>query len=181
MDACKLATGAISRLLPQFSFDRVRTVALRAAGVRIGRASVVMGPFEVTGPGRMSELLSIGDETMITGPLQIDLGAAVTIGNRVRFGHHVLLLTVNHEIGPAHYRCGPMVTAPISIGDGSWLASRVTVLPGVTIGHGTVVGAGAVVARDLAPNVFAAGVPAKVVRKLEPGEAPVVALRASVV
>lgn len=166
MDVRKVASGAVSRLLPQFSFDRVRTAALRAAGVRIGKGSLVMGPFDVTGPGAMSELLTIGEDTLITGPLQIDLGAAVRIGHRVRFGHHVLLLTLDHEIGPPHYRCGRMTGRPITIGDGSWLASRVTVLPGVTIGHGTVVGAGAVVTRDLPDNVLAAGVPARVVRAL---------------
>jgi maltose O-acetyltransferase len=125
-----------------------------------------MGTFDVTGPGSMNELLSIGDETLITGPLYIDLGAHVHIGHRVRLGHHVMLLTIDHEMGPPHYRCGSMRTAPVTIGDGAWLASRVTVLPGVTIGHGTVVGAGAVVTRDLAPNVFAAGIPARVVRNL---------------
>jgi UDP-3-O-[3-hydroxymyristoyl] glucosamine N-acyltransferase len=166
VDVCKVASGAISRLLPQFSLDRVRTLALRAAGVHIGRASLVMGAFEVTGPGRMRELLWIGDETLITGPLRVDLGAEVRIGHRVRMGHDVMLLTVNHEVGPPHYRCGRMVAAPITVGDGAWLASRVTVLPGVTIGRGSVVGAGAVVTRDIAPHVFAAGVPAREIHGL---------------
>ena len=166
MDVCKVASGAVSHLLPQFSLDRVRTAALRAAGVRIGHGSLVMGPFDVTGPGKMSDLLFIGDQTFITGPLKIDLGARVHIGHRVRMGHHVLLLTIDHEIGPPEYRCGKMSMAPIVVGDGAWLGSRVTVLPGVTIGPGAVVGAGAVVTRDVAPNILAAGVPARFVRDL---------------
>jgi acetyltransferase-like isoleucine patch superfamily enzyme len=59
------------------------------------------------------------------------------------------------------------MVAPIIIGDGVWIASRVTVLPGVFIGDGSVVAAGAVVSRDVAPNTMVAGVPARLVRELE--------------
>jgi maltose O-acetyltransferase len=167
LNAQRIAGGAVSRFLPQFSFNRTRTSILRALGVRIGSGSLVMGPFEITGPGRASELLSIGNESLISGPLQIDLGAAVRIGDRVRFGHHVLLLTIDHEIGPSEYRCGQLVSAPIAIEDGAWLGSRVTVLAGVTIGQGAVIGAGSVVTRDVAANTLAAGVPARFVRDLD--------------
>jgi acetyltransferase-like isoleucine patch superfamily enzyme len=53
------------------------------------------------------------------------------------------------------------------VGDGSWLASRVVVLPGVTIGEGAVVCAGAVVARDVDSHTMVGGVPAKLMRKLD--------------
>jgi maltose O-acetyltransferase len=58
------------------------------------------------------------------------------------------------------------VARPVSIEDGAWIAARVTILPGVTIGRGTVVAAGAVVTRDVPPNTLAAGVPARVKREL---------------
>jgi acetyltransferase-like isoleucine patch superfamily enzyme len=76
-------------------------------------------------------------------------------------------LTVDHEIGPSEHRCTNPVMAPIAIGDGAWLASRVLVLPGVTVGKGAVVAAGAVVTRDVAPDTLVAGVPARFVRNLE--------------
>jgi maltose O-acetyltransferase len=172
LDARRIAVLATSRFLPQFAFNRTRTSLLRALGVRIGPGSLVMGPFDVTGPGRASELLSIGAESNISGPLQVDLGAEVRIGNRVTFGHHVVLLTIDHEIGPAAYRCGRLVAAPIAIGDGAWLGSRVTVLAGVTIGEGAVIAAGSVVTRDVAPNTLVGGVPAKLVRDLDMEEPP---------
>jgi maltose O-acetyltransferase len=109
----------------------------------------------------------VGEDTFISGPLHVDLGAAVRIGSRVQFGHHVVLLTMDHEMGPPSARCGRLVAAPITIGDGVWIASRVTVLPGVTIGDGAVVAAGAVVTRDVAPDTLVGGVPAKLVRDLD--------------
>lgn len=157
----------VSGALPRFAFNRVRTLALRAAGLRIGAHSMIMGAVEVTGPGGV-RLVSIGESTFITGPLRVDAGARVRVGNRVHFGHHVMLLTINHEIGPSEERCGPLTAAPISIGDGVWIGSRVTVLPGVSVGRGAVIAAGAVVTRDVAPDTMVAGVPAVVVRQLDP-------------
>jgi maltose O-acetyltransferase len=99
--------------------------------------------------------------------LYIDLGADVRIGNGVSVGHHVTLLTMDHEMGPSAGRCGQLVAAPITLGDGVWLASRVTILPGVTVGKGAVVAAGAVVTHDVAPDTLVAGVPARCVRELD--------------
>jgi len=132
-----------------------------------------MGPLNVTGTGRLAELFSIGDDTFVTGPLHVDLGAAVRIGDRVRLGHHVALLTVDHEIGPAEQRCGDVLMAPVIIGDGVWLASYVTILPGVSVGNGSIVAAGAVVTHDVPPNTLVAGVPARVVRELAEDAPPV--------
>jgi maltose O-acetyltransferase len=159
----------VSRALPQFSFNRTRTAALRALGIRIGARSLIMGPLDLTGAGTGVGRLSIGEDTFITGPLHVDLGGSVRIGNWVRIGHHVVLLTQNHEIGPPEFRCGSTVMSPIDIGDGVWIASRVTILPGVSVGKGAVVAAGAVVTRNVAPHTFVAGVPAKFVKNLEVG------------
>jgi acetyltransferase-like isoleucine patch superfamily enzyme len=171
-DLRRACSNAASRLFPQLSFNRTRTALLRAAGLQMGNGSLVMGPFSVTGPGNFRELLTIGDHTLITGPLHIDLGARVHIGNCVRVGHHVVFLTVDHEIGPAEYRCGRLMAAPITVGDGVWIGSCVTVLPGVSIGNGSVIAAGATVVRDVPPNTLAAGVPAKVKRNLDEERPP---------
>jgi maltose O-acetyltransferase len=169
IDPGKVAGRVISAGLPQFSFVRTRTALLRAAGIRIGPRSLVMGPLDVTGEGGVHDLFSIGADSFITGPLHVDLGGSVRIGNGVRLGHHVSLLTVDHEIGPPEQRCGPRLTGPIVIGDGVWVASNVTVLPGVTVGDGAVVAAGAVVTRDVLPNTLVAGVPARLIRALDEG------------
>jgi acetyltransferase-like isoleucine patch superfamily enzyme len=152
---------AMSRALPQQTFSRTRTMILRAAGFRIGQRSRVMGPIHLTGQNKRVELLSIGEDCVIRGALHADLGATVRIGNRVQTGHDVMMLTVNHDIGPAEERCGGHRCQPIRVDDGAWLGSRVTILPGVTVGAGAVVAAGAVVTRDVLPNTFVCGVPAK--------------------
>jgi maltose O-acetyltransferase len=160
-----VVAGFTSVALPQFAFVRVRTAILRAAGVHIGKRSAVMGGFRVTGNWRRSEV-RIGDDVVISGPLHIDGGAAVTIGDRVNIGHNVVLITATHRIGAPAQRCGPIMEAPITVGDGAWIASCVTILPGVKVGAGSIVAAGAVVVRDVDPNTMVAGVPAVLVRTL---------------
>jgi acetyltransferase-like isoleucine patch superfamily enzyme len=151
---------------PQQSFTRTRTALLRAAGVQIGAHSLIQGPIRVTGMGNPCHFLSIGDYTIITGPLHVDLGAPVRIGHGVRIGHDVTLLTVNHAIGSESLRSGISEFQGIEIGNGTWIASRVTVLPNVRLGAGSVVAAGAVVTRDVPDNTLVAGVPARIIRTL---------------
>jgi maltose O-acetyltransferase len=151
---------------PSQAFSRTRTALLRAAGVRIGPSSLVQGPLRVTGSGNPCRELSIGTFTLISGALHVDIGAPIRIGNRVRIGHDVSLLTVDHEVGSEEMRSGVRRYGAIEIGDGAWLASRVVVLPGVRIGAGAVVAAGSVVTRDVADNTLVAGVPARLARNL---------------
>ena len=109
----------------------------------------------------------IGSDVVITGPLHIDLGDKVSIGDRIFIGHDVALLTVDHHIGTARSRCGERKLAPVAIGDGAWIAARATILPGVTVGQGAIVAAGAVVTRDVPENALVGGVPARILRMLD--------------
>lgn len=152
--------------LPPQSFSRTRTALLRQAGVKIGNSSLVQGPMRITGEGNPCEQISIGTFTLISGSLHCDIGAPLEIGNRVRIGHDVSLLTVDHRVGPEEMRSGVRKFGIIEIGDGAWLASRVVVLPGVRVGAGAIVAAASVVTRDVPPNTLAVGVPARVVRNL---------------
>jgi maltose O-acetyltransferase len=170
VDSRRVFGRLVSHVLPPFGFNRTRTVLLRATGLRIGVGSRIMGALDITGPGDARKLFSVGDASYISGPLHVDIGAEVRIGNRVQLGHHVVLLTIAHEIGPPEDRCGHLAAAPIVIGDGVWIASRVTVLPGVSIGKGSVVAAGALVSRDVPPNTLVAGVPARFIRDLPMGD-----------
>jgi maltose O-acetyltransferase len=78
------------------------------------------------------------------------------------------LYTSSHSIGDASFRCGKeLITAPIVIGAGAWVALNCTILPGVTIGPGAVVAAGSVVTEDVAPNTMVGGVPAKFIKNLD--------------
>lgn len=154
--------------LPNAAFATTRTALLRAAGVRIGKHSLVQGELWLTGVGDVCGLLTIGDNTLITRRLHVDLGAPVRIGNYVRIGHDVSILTVNHAVGTRDFRAGPRFFGEITIEDGCWIGSRCTLLPGVVIGSGAIVAAGAVVSRSVPPDTLVAGVPARVIRELPP-------------
>jgi maltose O-acetyltransferase len=166
-DPRRAASHTISRILPQNSFNRVRTVLLRALGIRIAASSCFAGPVDITGEGSLPDLLSIGPGCHFTGPLHIDLSAPVSIGARVYMGYGVMLATVDHEFGPPSQRCGRQLHRPICIEDGVWIGSHAVILPGVRIGQGSVVAAGAVVTRDVPPHALVGGVPARWIHDLD--------------
>ena len=93
-------------------------------------------------------------------------GAPITIGDHVLFGPKVGLYTSNHLFDATERQNGGCIAKPITIGDRCWLAAKVSVLPGVTIGDNTIVGAGSVVTHDLPSNVLAAGNPCRVLRPI---------------
>lgn len=110
--------------------------------------------------------ITIGAGTFINyGLVALDV-ARISIGRGVQIGPNVQLLTPTHPLEPALRRAGYEAAKPIVIGDNVWLGGGAIVLPGVTIGANSVVGAGAVVTRDVAPNVVVAGNPAVVIRHL---------------
>ncbi len=153
--------------LPHFAFNRLRTALYRLGGLSIGARSLLLGSIELAGPGRLHERFIVGHDSQITTPLYADVCAPIKIGHHVYLGHHVVLITTDHAIGPEWQRCGGWRSAPITIEDGVWIGARATILPGVTVGRGSVVAAGAVVTRDVPPNTLVGGVPAKVLRQLD--------------
>jgi maltose O-acetyltransferase len=99
------------------------------------------------------------------GVVALDV-ARIDIGDDVQIGPLVQLLTPTHPVEPEPRRAKWEAAEPIAIGDNVWLGGGAIVCPGVTIGADTVVGAGAVVTRDLPAGVVAAGVPARVIREV---------------
>jgi maltose O-acetyltransferase len=93
--------------------------------------------------------------------------ARITIGDDVMFGPGVHLYTATHPLNAAERIAGPELARPITIGDRCWIGGRAIVLPGVTIGENTTIGAGSVVTRDIPANVVAAGNPCRVLRRLD--------------
>ena len=115
---------------------------------------------------------TVGDRTFINAGVTIlDVGR-VTIGAEVQIGPGVQLLTPTHPLDPARRRAGWEAQKPIVIEDGVWLGGGVIVCPGVTIGENSVIGAGAVVTRDVPAGVVAVGNPCRVLRPLPPDEPP---------
>ena len=110
--------------------------------------------------------LTLGRRAAIGDNSHIACHAAITIGEDFLSGPGLFLNSGQHDV-----RSMEGFGAPISIGDRVWCGLRVTICAGVTIGDDVVIGAGAVVIQDLPSGCVAAGVPAKVVRKLCRGEA----------
>jgi maltose O-acetyltransferase len=141
-------------------------------------------------PARLAvlrELLGgIGEDTLIQSPFRCDYGynvrigrrsfvnyggifldvCPITIGDEVLIAANVQLLTATHPLDAARRRAWWEFGRPISIADGAWLGGGAIVLPGVTVGEEAVVGAGAVVTRDVEPRTVVAGNPARVIRRL---------------
>jgi len=108
----------------------------------------------------------IGAGTFVNfGLVALDV-AQIHVGADVQIGPYVQLLTATHPLEPEPRRAKWESAEPITIEDNVWLGGGAIVCPGVTIGADTVVGAGAVVTRDLPAGVVAAGVPARVMRQL---------------
>lgn len=145
------------RGVPAFVASRMRTQALRAAGVRIGRASVFWGRPTLVGTGDVASRLTIGGDTGFNEGCFFDLEDSITIGNHVAVGHNVMFLTRTHAPGGADRRAGPTVRAPIVVEDGAWLGARCIILPGVRVGAGAVIAASVTVAQDVPPNTLLNG------------------------
>lgn len=136
----------------------------------------------------LEELLgSVGDSTVIKPPLFCDYGenthvgertfinvnlvaldvARISIGDDCQIGPNVQLLTPIHPTAPQPRRDKLEAAQPIVLEDNVWLGGGAIVCPGVTIGTNSVIGAGAVVTRDIPANVVAVGNPARVIKHLD--------------
>ncbi len=110
--------------------------------------------------------LYIGERVFINYGCSIAATESIRIGARSTIGTHVIMMDNDfHRLEPERRDELPP-SAPIVLGENVWLGARVIVLRGVTIGDGSAIGAGSVVARDIPPRAVAAGVPAKVIRML---------------
>ncbi|HCY1404313.1 TPA: sugar O-acetyltransferase [Staphylococcus aureus] len=94
-------------------------------------------------------------------------GGQITIGDNVFIGPNCGFYTATHPLNFHHRNEGFEKAGPINIGSNTWFGGHVAVLPGVTIGEGSVIGAGSVVTKDIPPHSLAVGNPCKVVRKID--------------
>jgi maltose O-acetyltransferase len=166
IDFRRLALGIMLAPLPDAAFPRLRVLVHRLLGIRIGRSTLIRGRIKLTGPPGCTSRLTIGSNCFFTTPLHVDLNSDVVIGNSVTIGHDVAIVTSAHYIGGPDRRCGKQVPAPIQIGDGCWIGARVLLLPGVVLGDGSIIAAGAVVSSNVEPHTIVGGVPARLIRRL---------------
>ena len=144
----QLVMGLTSRLnaLPFDDLDGRRKLLAEIFGRPIPESLSILPPFYCDyGLGA-----SFGDRVFINqGCFFLDFGG-ITVGDRVLIGPRVTLSTAGHPVD-VNERFDFITHAPIVIEDDVWIGAAATVTPGVTIGHGSVVGAGAVVAKDVPP------------------------------
>ena len=142
--------------------DEVRAAILAELLGDLGAGAVIRPPLQMD----YGYQTTVGPGTFINvGAVILDVGR-VTIGADVQIGPNVQLLTPTHPLDPEVRRSGLEAAEPITIEDNVWLGGGVIVCPGVTIGRDTVVGAGAVVTKDLPAGVLAVGNPARILRSL---------------
>lgn len=156
----------------QFSLEEgCMIIALSKRGIAFGDRCTV-GRFAYIAPtnplvGEAGEGLRVGDHSNIGPYSYIGCSGFIEIGNHVMMGPRVNLLSEQHnaEDTGTTMKSQGVQRSFIRIEDDCWIGANATILAGVTIGRGSIVGAGAVVTRDVPPASVVAGVPARVIRQ----------------
>ncbi|GJE26821.1 2,3,4,5-tetrahydropyridine-2,6-dicarboxylate N-acetyltransferase [Methylobacterium organophilum] len=160
----------VANAIPRFhALDYMRVFLYRLAGLSIDRETRISGPLILEFSFRRPTLrqIAIGRDCFIGYHCRISASKAqVFIGNRCNIGPNVSIDTAghwfNHELNKRN-----SYHKPVTISDNVWIGAGCKILPGVSIGENSVIGAGSVVAKDIESNVLAAGVPAKRIKVLE--------------
>lgn len=105
-----------------------------------------------------------GDDVCVAPGLNLVDDVDIEVGHRVMLSPNVTLTTTGHPVHPDLRADGTQFSAPVVVEDDVWIGAHAVVLPGVRVGRGSVVGAGAVVTRDVPAMSVVAGVPARLVR-----------------
>ena len=110
---------------------------------------------EIRNPGN----ITIGDHVILNRSVLLDgRGGEIVIGNNVDIGQETNIWTLEHDVHDDYHKASG---APVTIEDYVWIASRVTILPGVTIGKGAVIACNSVVTKNVPPMAIMGGIPAR--------------------
>lgn len=129
---------------------------------KMGKDPVITAPFYCD----YGFNISVGDNFYTNHNCTILDGAKVEIGDNVFIAPNCVLSTAGHALDSEQRSRGLEIALPIKVGNNVWIGANVTVLPGVTIGDDTVIGAGSVVTKDIPAGVIAVGNPCRVMRKI---------------
>jgi acetyltransferase-like isoleucine patch superfamily enzyme len=141
-------------LVGKIPSQRLRHALYRRFGMKIGQGSVIYNSCEVREPTG----IAIGEHSSIGDHCVLDGRGGLTIGSSVNFSTGVWIWTMEHEVNSRDFRGS---AAPVVVEDFAWISCRTVILPGVRIGKGAVVAAGAVVTKSVDPYTIVGGVPAK--------------------
>ena len=158
--ACRRKLHAFNLLPPDEEAQAQRL--LRELLGKTGRDPWINAPFHCD----YGWNIEVGDNFFANYNLTIlDVGK-VTIGSNVQFAPNVSIYTAGHPLHPDSRNSGYEYGLPVTIGDNVWIGGNVVLLPGVTVGSNSVIGAGSVVSRDIPEWVVAVGSPCRVVRRI---------------
>lgn len=147
----------INGFISHFPFHVIRNIFYRGLFKKLGRKNSFLMGFEVRMPGN----IEIGNNNVFNKNVFLDgRGGKLIIGNNVDIAQETNIWTLDHEVNSGDHTTTGKNTI---IEDHVWIGSRVTILPGVTIGRGAVIGSCALVTRDVPSMAIVGGVPAKVI------------------
>ena len=140
--------------------DEVRALLSRLFGKEVDSSFRVFPPFYTD----FGKNITVGKDVFINACCHFQDHGGVILGDGCQIGHNVVFATLNHGLAPEDRQT--TYPAPIVLGKNVWVGSNSTILQGVTIGDNAVVGAGAVVTKDVPENTIVGGVPAKIIRHI---------------
>ena len=142
--------------------EELREIMSRLTGKQIDDSFRLFPPFYTD----FGKNITIGRDVFINSGCHFQDQGGITIGDGSLIGHNVVIATINHDLEPENNRKNHY--APVMIGNHVWIGSNATVLAGVAIGDWAVVAAGAVVTQEVPPLTVVGGVPARVIKTIEP-------------
>lgn len=146
----------VLRFIGHVPSHHVRRFFYRLGGMHIGKGSTLHG-------GAIfydTRNIHIGEDTIIGENAVLDGRARLTIGSHIDMASEVMIYNAEHDVTSEDFHA---IQAPVVIEDYVFIGPRAIILPGVTLGKGSVIGAGAVVTKDVAPFTIVGGVPAKLI------------------
>lgn len=140
---------------------RVRLLFSELIGKPVDESFCLFPPFSTD----CGKNITIGRNVFSNSGCRFQDQGGIKIGDGTLIGHNVVLATLNHDIDPN--KRSDIYPRPIDIGKNVWIGANATILPGVTVGDGSIIAAGAVVTKNIPANVIVGGVPAKTIKKIE--------------
>ena len=141
--------------------EKVRELFSKLTASEIDESCFIIPPFHT----EFGKNTKIGKNVFINSCCRFQDNGGIEIGDKTMIGPNVTIVTINHEINPEkRINATPK---PVKIGKNVWIGADCTILPGVTIGENSIIGAGSVVTKNVPNNVIVAGNPARLIREIK--------------